>query len=47
MSIRINQELNNIKNSVNNLNITGSDNTQSIIDETTRATNQENNIYVN
>ena len=37
MSIRINQELNNIKNSVNNLNITISDNTQSIMGEEARA----------
>ena len=44
MSIRINQELNNIKNSINNLNITGTDNKQAILDETTRATNQENSI---
>jgi len=44
MSIRINQELNNIKNSLNNLNITGTDNTQAILTETTRAIDRENNI---
>ena len=41
MSIRINQELNNIKNGVNNLNIATTDNTQAILDETTRATAAE------
>ena len=41
MSIIINQELNNIKNGVNNLNIVTTDNTQAILDETTRATTAE------
>jgi len=36
MSIGINQEINNIKNSINNLNTVGADNTQAILDEQTR-----------
>ena len=44
MSFKINQEINNIKNSVNNLNITTSDNTQSIMGEEARAKGIENNI---
>ena len=44
MSIRINQEPNNIKNGVNNLNIATADNTQAILTETTRAIDRENNI---
>ena len=44
MSIRINQELNNIKNSVNNLNIIGTDNKQAILTEKERAIDRENNI---
>ena len=44
MSIRINQELNNIRNATSNLNIAISENTQEILTETNRAVGIENNI---
>jgi len=45
MSIRINQEINNIRNGVKNLNIVTTDNTQAILDEATLARANENNIF--
>ena len=44
MSIRINQELNNIRNSTSSLNIVTTDNKPAILTETTRAIDRENNI---
>jgi len=45
MSIKINQEINNIRNGVKNLNIATTDNTQAILDEAILARSNENNIF--
>ena len=45
MSIRVYQEINNIRNGVKNLNIVTTDNTQAILDEATLARANENNIF--